>query len=193
MKIREASLADLEALSLLFNAYLEEQARWNPLFQLNPEFSSMAFIRNQVMSGSQMILLAQDDKEIIGFVRLNIQEGGTLLEFRGASADRLFQRLFPGLLFRKILAGLKAFIKKRSSLPPMSQPIVIGYLADIFIVPDRRGQGVGQLLLSHGIDWLKRQDVEWIYLKVQAENQRGIQFWQKNEFKPSNLFMIRKL
>jgi len=191
-KVREACLDDLDALSTLFKAHIEEQARWNPLFQLNPEFSFIAFVRNHIMSGSQMILLAHDNGEIIGFVRLNIQKGESLLEFRESGGDRLFRRLSPGAALRKILAWLKAFIKKIDSLPRMSQPMVIGYIADIFIVPDHRKQGVGQLLLSHGIDWLRRQDVEWIYLQVQAENQAGIKFWQKNQFKPSNLFMIRK-
>ena len=53
-----------------------------------------------------------------------------------------------------------------------------GYLADIFIAPAYRHQGLGRELIEQMINWFREQQVHYIELSVAVQNEQAIAFWK---------------
>lgn len=53
-----------------------------------------------------------------------------------------------------------------------------GYLADIFIAPAYRHQGLGRELIEEMINWFREQQVHYIELSVAVQNEQAIAFWK---------------
>ncbi len=53
-----------------------------------------------------------------------------------------------------------------------------GYLADIFIDPAYRHQGLGRELIEQMINWFREQQVHYIELSVAVQNKQAIAFWK---------------
>ncbi len=67
-----------------------------------------------------------------------------------------------------------------------------GYLTQFFVMPDYRGQGVGQQLFDFTTRWLSQRGVTSLFLNVEADNPLGTQFWQKQGFVYHTTRMKRK-
>lgn len=68
-----------------------------------------------------------------------------------------------------------------------------GYVADVFVVKDKRGKGVGRKLLEELLKWFKSQKVEWIRLSVYSANVNAVKVWKKLGFKDYVIEMVMKL
>ena len=53
-----------------------------------------------------------------------------------------------------------------------------GFLGDIYVQPDRRGQGIGRDLVQAVKDWLRARGVHNLEWYVAAENADGLRFWR---------------
>ena len=86
------------------------------------------------------------------------------------------------------------FIVLRNKLPigyakiKLSSPSVfttatpIAQLQKIYILKDFIGIGIGSLLQSHLLDYVKNKDISFIWLSVFNENKSAIKFYEKNQF-----------
>ncbi len=193
VKVREAVISDLGSLSLLFEDHFIEQAVFNPLFQPNPEFSYAEFVRGLLASGAQLILVAEEHEKVIGFIHINIQQGGQVVAFRPPVRDSIFRRLTPVRVLRRIVSDLHALLERRFSQPPLFKPVVMAYLGNIYVVREKRGLGVGRKLVEKGMEWAGQRNVDLMFLQVHAGNQAGLKFWEKAGFEPGKHIMVRKI
>lgn len=53
-----------------------------------------------------------------------------------------------------------------------------GFLADIYVHPDYRRQGIGHALVTALTDWFRHQQVYYFEWQVAARNQEGRAFWR---------------
>ena len=63
-------------------------------------------------------------------------------------------------------------------LPEMFVAERTGFLADIFIHPDWRGQGVGTALVEALEGWFRSRNVDYMEWYVASANMDGIAFWK---------------
>ena len=63
-------------------------------------------------------------------------------------------------------------------LPEMFLQERAGFIADIFVSPDYRGQGIGRRLVEAGVAWFRILEVKHYELFVASKNTGGIAFWQ---------------
>ncbi len=57
------------------------------------------------------------------------------------------------------------------------------YLTQLFVVPDQQGQGIGKMLIEAYLDKCKEAGVAKVYLFVQENNEKAIEFYNKQGFK----------
>lgn len=53
-----------------------------------------------------------------------------------------------------------------------------GMVADIYVIPDYQGQGVGKALMETMKDWFKLRGASYYEWYVAVENERGVRFWR---------------
>lgn len=63
-------------------------------------------------------------------------------------------------------------------VPEMFQAELCGFLADIFVVSESRGQGVGRALVAAMADWFRSQGLTYYEWYVAARNPPGRAFWK---------------
>ncbi len=64
-----------------------------------------------------------------------------------------------------------------------------GKIADIYVVPESRRQGIGKKLMEAAEEWFKQRGVSEIILEVSCKNEAAIEFYKKLGFGTSNLIM----
>jgi len=68
------------------------------------------------------------------------------------------------------------------------------WIQSVYVVPDRRGQGVFRALLKHVVENLRQQpDVVGLRLYVEAENHRAQVVYQRTGFVDSNYKVLEQL
>lgn len=68
-----------------------------------------------------------------------------------------------------------------------------GYIADMWIEPEYRGQGAADVLLQTALDFLKEQGASRVQLEVMVNNEPGKRFWQKAGFEPFEMVMRKDI
>lgn len=68
-----------------------------------------------------------------------------------------------------------------------------GYIADLWLNEEYRGQGAAELLLEKAYAWFRQQGVERLQLEVDIRNERAYAFWQKQGFEDFQMVMRRNL
>lgn len=63
-------------------------------------------------------------------------------------------------------------------VPDIFQQEITGFLADIYVVPAQRRQGVGRQLVEGLAGWFRSRGVQHMEWQVAAVNADGIAFWQ---------------
>ena len=63
--------------------------------------------------------------------------------------------------------------------------ILFGYIADTYVLPDMRNQGIAKALTDYSLSWLKENDVRYVELKVLESNAAAHRFWSENGFAPT--------
>lgn len=65
------------------------------------------------------------------------------------------------------------------SLPPHFGGEQVGYISEVFVDGAQRGQGIGQALLTAGMQWLRDQGAQRLELNVAVHNEGAAAFYQK--------------
>lgn len=63
-------------------------------------------------------------------------------------------------------------------LPEMFEIEKTGFIADIFVIEDYRGQGIGQQLVEAAEGWFRSRQIPHYEWSVAAANQAGYKFWR---------------
>lgn len=61
---------------------------------------------------------------------------------------------------------------------------MVGYIAQIGVLPAWRGQGLGRELLRWGVTRLRESGAEAVQLAVEAWNERALQLYRRTGFQP---------
>lgn len=62
--------------------------------------------------------------------------------------------------------------------PEMFAQEASGFLADIYVEQDARGQGVGRALVEALADWFRAHGLRYFEWHVAAHNEAGVAFWR---------------
>lgn len=54
-----------------------------------------------------------------------------------------------------------------------------GFVADIFVAPEARREGVGKLLMAHMVAWFRANGMDYYEWHVAAQNAAGLEFWRE--------------
>ena len=68
-----------------------------------------------------------------------------------------------------------------------------GFLAELFVVPDARGKGVGRALMAACEGWSRGRDHKLLMVGVLAHNRRAIRSYEGAGFSPYTLLLRRYL
>jgi ribosomal protein S18 acetylase RimI-like enzyme len=71
--------------------------------------------------------------------------------------------------------------------PPIFQIQKIGFISDVFVVPEFRKLGVAKKFLQELKDWFKSKNLEYIEISVHTQNDIALKIWSKYGFEDSSL------
>ena len=81
--------------------------------------------------------------------------------------------------------GLVGYAKLRQKAPPRQmRPRKALEIQRIYLLQSQIGGGLGQMLINHCLAFAKKQGYQAVYLGVWEHNQRAIQFYERQGFKP---------
>ena len=83
----------------------------------------------------------------------------------------------------KYVGFIKAEIR---TAPEMFGGFKTGYISEVFVNEDERGNGLALSLMEKAFEWFKTKDVESIRLNVNSQNIRAIRFYERLGFKEVN-------
>jgi GNAT superfamily N-acetyltransferase len=66
----------------------------------------------------------------------------------------------------------------------MFLPAELGYVSDLYLAPEARGQGRGREIVGTVVDWFRGQGVSSVQLQVYRANAAGHEFWKTMGFEP---------
>lgn len=90
----------------------------------------------------------------------------------------------------RIIAYIRAEIKKR---PPIFQTLKWGYISGLYVDEKYRRQGIATQLLEKIYPWLKKKKMKYLEIGVHFKNPAAKAIYQKQQFKPHNEILLRKL
>jgi len=192
-EIRTADSDDLEAITLLFEKLIRDQGTYETFFKLapNPDFKKLA--RSYLASGNNLILLAEQDQTVIGFIRLNVYNGAQLEQVTPPRKELTGSRFTPRRILRKIFSVILNRLEKPDPFPEMFISVRTGYIADLYVLPENRKQGAGKLLVARAMEWFKDKQVSLIQIRALSKNQAGVAFWEKQGFASTHFTMRRNI
>lgn len=117
-------------------------------------------------------------KAILDKTSQSIKEGlaGTLNRFLIAESDG------RRLGFIRLLASVDYFTGD-----------TIGYVADVAVIEEAEGRGVGKALMAAAEQWATAQEFELLTLHVFAQNHRGLEFYKKLGYQPEVVKLVKPL
>jgi ribosomal protein S18 acetylase RimI-like enzyme len=68
-----------------------------------------------------------------------------------------------------------------------------GYIADMWVEVEQRGNGAAQALLEAALAFFRDQGTQRVQLEVMVNNEPGKRFWQKAKFEPFEIVMRRDI
>ncbi len=72
-------------------------------------------------------------------------------------------------------------------------PEKVGYINGIYVLPEYRGQGIGQKLYAEGVRWFHERGIQCLELYVATGNHSGKEFWRRHGFTLSEEVMVGKV
>ena len=192
-KIRTATPDDLELITRLFEKLIRDQMALETFFKLAPAPDFKGLVQSYLGSGNNLFLLAEQNREVAGFIRLNVYAGANLERLTPTCKELSGSRFTPRRILRKILAVLLNRLEKPDAFPEMFIQVRTGYIADLYVLPENRRQGLGSLLVAKALEWFKDNQISLVQLRAVIGNRPGVNFWEKQGFSASQFTMRRQI
>ncbi len=178
MLVRDARLEDTAALAGLARAEAEHQLKVGAGFRMAGNADWAAYISQRLKRPNGVILVAELNGELVGFVDLRIAGKG-----RPAAASN------EGRLRRLLLGWRRKATADQSALV---EPSSAGVIDDIYVVPQCRNRGIATDLLRRGVAWLEDRQVSEIEAAIWAGNEASLAFFNKAGFEKARVLVRRK-
>jgi ribosomal protein S18 acetylase RimI-like enzyme len=68
-----------------------------------------------------------------------------------------------------------------------------GYVTQLYVAPERRGQGLGQMLVDHTLEWMRLRGIRRAQLNVLAGEDGAEGYWRRHGFEPRRIRMELQL
>ncbi|MFD1634109.1 GNAT family N-acetyltransferase [Haloplanus ruber] len=88
------------------------------------------------------------------------------------------------------VVGFVHYTVERGSL---AQDLTRGVVNDLYVVPERRGEGIGTALLDAAETTLKERGVEAVSVEALADNERAIRLYERRGYRPHRVEFERKV
>ena len=167
--IRHARPQDLSVLVSLFRAHLGYHATFDPRYDPPDDERLAEFFQDRLREPETLILVAQIDEGVAGYILVQMRVSSNPAPWW----QRLLQRFHTPRLF--------------PAWP------TVGYIADCFVAPDSRRQGLGRQLVEQAFTWCQQRGAKEVELGVLPGNQAGRDFWEALGFAPCRIEMRRQL
>ena len=177
--IRPATIADLPRLAPLMEELRLAMARLNPAATPPAPAAILSQAEVYLRGPYNLIMLALAGEEAVGFIRVNARRGESFLPLPG--------RGLP--LGRRVLERFRRWRRRREGVEEAAAAL---YLADLYLRPERRRQGLGRTLVREALARFSAVGAEMVYLFVVANNDEGIRFWTGLGFAPESVLMMRR-
>lgn len=112
-----------------------------------------------------------------------LQEDSLLATMQGRIRSKIF---LPAVakVDSQIVGFLFCNISRLSGYTYEDSPL-FGYIADTYVLPDFRNQGIAKKLCDFAVDWLRENEVKYVELKVLESNVAAHSFWSRCGFAPT--------
>ena len=90
-------------------------------------------------------------------------------------------------------AGVVGFVMYRIESGAYDQDATRGFIDNVFVAPDRRGEGVGSRLLGAAEDTLADRGADLVALSVLADNDAARRLYERRGYRPHRVTMERPL
>lgn len=68
----------------------------------------------------------------------------------------------------------------------------VGYIPEIYVLPDNRGKKIGSKLLNSALNWFKENKLIWAMVSTHILDKEANTFWERKSYKEFNkVFKIR--
>jgi len=75
--------------------------------------------------------------------------------------------------------------------PPVMELSEFGYIQDMAVKENARSKGIGKLMLTEAEKWFKSKQINRIELNVLVKNQLAESFWEKQQYKPFTMRLVK--
>lgn len=89
--------------------------------------------------------------------------------------------------------ALVGFVRLDVERGPLSQDATRGLVRDLYVVPDRRGEGVGTRLLDAAEAALRDRGVDVVALEALAANADAVRFYERRGYRPHRIEFEREV
>lgn len=130
-------------------------------------------------------LFSDYSKELLQYeMAYTLQEDALLPTVQGRIRSKIF---LPAVakVGSRIVGFLFCNISRLSGYTYEDSPL-FGYIADTYILPDFRQQGIAKKLCDFAIGWLRENEVKYVELKVLESNCAAHSLWSGCGFAPTS-------
>lgn len=112
---------------------------------------------------------------------------------RSAVRDALARSLVTGgLLVARVDGELAGFVMFGPESQRYEQDVQRGFVDNIYVAPDHRGEGVGSDLLAAAESKLREAGVDTLSLEVMADNERARRFYRRHGYEPHRVELEKR-
>ena len=171
MNIRPAVMADLSAVSVLFDQELAYQEALIDGKDWIPNLDWQEVINRKLTNPRERMWIAELDGNLVGYLM------GCL---SAPSKRRPLHQWLQEMSFGQRATGGNP-----------TQPT--GWIEDCFVLQAARRQGIGSALVRAALSWFQENHVKRIELGIWMVNRHGQAFWERQGFLPVRLKMSKDL
>ncbi|MBW2977632.1 GNAT family N-acetyltransferase [Candidatus Woesearchaeota archaeon] len=155
MRIRKAKKEDIPEIKKLVIKLFSTWAKIDPADKLDRSWfkksKSNKFYNSLLKNKDKLLLVAEEDKTLIGYLLLETQFRDPFLE-----GNR------------------------------------IGYVSELFVLPEYRKKGISKELLKKSNEWFKKKKFKWLVVSTHSRDKPAIQFWKRKGFKEFNKYFNKR-
>jgi L-amino acid N-acyltransferase YncA len=170
MSIRLATTADLPRLIVLFREELEYQESLAQWFRLTAQPDWGAYVAARLNRTDGAVLVAEEGGALLGFVDIRILQ-------RAAKSKR---------------GALRALVRfLRRPAPALIEPMMSGFLEDIYVDPKQRRRGIAKELVEHALEWFRARKIQHVEAAIWARNEASLRLAQGLGFQTARIHVRR--